>query len=97
MAEEELSKFGVDIAWYTTREREETEVLPWDHLNSGLDRGWLWDDYQESLEAESLPDCRWSDCNDCGVCMELGVDLDFGATGKKLLPIVSVSSGLGAG
>ncbi len=97
VAEEELSKFGVDIAWYTTREREEIEVLPWEHLNSGLDRGWLWDDYQESLEAESLPDCRWSDCNDCGVCMELGVDLDFGATGKKLLPIVLVSSGLGAG
>src|SRR5450755_1013617 len=32
----------VDVDWYTTRERDRAEVLPWDHLDSGLDKDWLW-------------------------------------------------------
>src|SRR6185312_15345323 len=41
-AAEELS--DVTLEWFTTRERERDEVLPWDHLDSGLERDWLWDD-----------------------------------------------------
>ena len=38
----------VDLDWYTTREREHAEVLPWDHLDSGLDKDWLWEDWQDA-------------------------------------------------
>src|SRR6266496_1962162 len=31
----------VDLDWYTSRERDADEVLPWDHLDSGLDKQWL--------------------------------------------------------
>jgi len=24
-------------------------VLPWDHLDAGLDRDWLWQDWQDSI------------------------------------------------
>ena len=41
--------FGVDLDWFTTRERDEHEVLPWDHLDSGLDKDWLWQDWQDSV------------------------------------------------
>src|SRR5690349_20850592 len=41
-AERGLAGTGVDVAWFTTREREYDEVLPWDHLDSGLDKDWLW-------------------------------------------------------
>ena len=34
-AEKALADEPVDLAWYTTREREYAEVLPWDHLDSG--------------------------------------------------------------
>ena len=47
-AAEELAPFGVDLDWFTTRERTEHEVLPWDHLDSGLDKEWLWEDWQEA-------------------------------------------------
>src|SRR4029079_177445 len=47
-----LPAYGVDLAWYTTRERDEREVLPWDHLDSGLDKDWLWQDWQGSLGGE---------------------------------------------
>ena len=45
-----LPGFGVDLDWFTTRERDELEVLPWDHLDSGLDKDWLWQDWQDSLD-----------------------------------------------
>ena len=40
----------VDLAWYTTRERDYGEVLPWDHLDAGLDRDWLWQDWQDAVD-----------------------------------------------
>jgi radical SAM family uncharacterized protein len=78
---------GVDVDWYTTRERDELEVLPWDHLDSGLDKEWLWSDWQDALAETDLDDCRWIPCFDCGVCPQMGTEIQVGPTGKKLLPL----------
>jgi radical SAM superfamily enzyme YgiQ (UPF0313 family) len=78
---------GVDIDWYTTRERDVTEVLPWDHLDSGLDKEWLWDDWQDALAEQELDDCRWHPCYDCGVCPTMGTEIQIGPSGRTLLPL----------
>jgi radical SAM family uncharacterized protein len=91
-AEQELAPQGVDVAWYTTRERRRREVLPWDHLDSGLDREWLWQDYEDALGEASVEDCRWAGCYNCGVCPELGTEIQIGPTGRSLLPLVIVRS-----
>jgi radical SAM family uncharacterized protein len=78
---------GIDIDWYTTRERDVTEVLPWDHLDSGLDKEWLWDDWQDALVEQEVEDCRWNPCYDCGVCPTMGTEIQIGPTGKTLLPL----------
>jgi radical SAM family uncharacterized protein len=78
---------GVDLDWYTTRERDADEVLPWDHLDSGLDKQWLWDDWQDALAEFEQDDCRWTPCFDCGVCTTMGTDIQVGPTGRKLLPL----------
>jgi len=83
----ELPAYGVDLAWFTLREREETEVLPWDHLDAGLDKDWLWSDWQDALAETEIDDCRWSPCFDCGVCPQLGTDIEIGPTGRTLLPL----------
>lgn len=88
--ERALADEPIDLAWYTTREREYAEVLPWDHLDSGLDRDWLWEDWQDSLEEDGaieVDDCRWTPCFDCGVCPQMGTEIQIGPTGKKLLPL----------
>lgn len=82
-----LAPYGVDVDWFTTRERDYVEVLPWDHLDSGLDRDWLWDDWQDALDEAPVEDCRWSPCYDCGVCPQLGTEIQIGPTGKTLLPL----------
>ena len=80
---------GIDIDWYTTRERSEVEVLPWDHLDSGLEKDWLWSDWQEALKSEELDDCRWAPCYDCGVCPGMNTEIQIGPTGKTMLPLLA--------
>ncbi len=92
-ANRELPPLGVDLDWFTTREREELEVLPWDHLDSGLDKEWLWADWQDALDEREQDDCRWTPCFDCGVCPAMGTDIEVGPTGRTLLPISPVGKG----
>ncbi len=47
--------------------------LPWDHLDTGIDKRWLQDDLRKALEAATVPDCSFEGCSHCGVC-----GLDFG-------------------
>jgi radical SAM superfamily enzyme YgiQ (UPF0313 family) len=86
-ADEVLAASGIDLEWYTTRERDGDEVLPWDHLDSGLDKQWLWDDWQDALAEFEQDDCRWTPCFDCGVCSTMGTDIQVGPTGQRLLPM----------
>ncbi|HRK47742.1 MAG TPA: TIGR03960 family B12-binding radical SAM protein [Nocardioides sp.] len=84
---------GVDLDWYTTRERDYDEVLPWDHLDSGLDKDWLWADWEDALAVADgsadveVEDCRWTPCYDCGVCPEMNTEIQIGPTGRQLLPL----------
>jgi radical SAM family uncharacterized protein len=77
----------VDLAWYTTRERDYGETLPWDHLDSGLDRDWLWQDWRSAVAPEGageVEDCRWTPCYECGVCPAMGTEIQTGPTGERL-------------
>ena len=86
-AEVALADEIVDVDWYTTRERQKTEVFPWDHIDSGLDSEWLWEDWQAAIAEENVGDCRWTPCSDCGVCDQLGTDIQVGPTGVTELPM----------
>ncbi|WP_018658309.1 TIGR03960 family B12-binding radical SAM protein [Actinomadura flavalba] len=86
-ADEALADEPVDLDWFTVREREEVEVLPWDHLDAGLDREWLWQDWQDAVDETEVEDCRWTPCYDCGVCPTMGTEIQIGPTGRKLLPL----------
>ena len=88
-AETALADEPVDLDWFTTREREHSEVLPWDHLDSGLDREWLWEDWQDALDEEGVEDCRWTPCFDCGVCDQMGTSIQVGPTDLGLPEIAT--------
>ena len=94
-SEQALADEGVDLAWYTTRERDYEEVLPWDHLDSGLDRDWLWEDWQDAIDGSEVEDCRWTPCYDCGVCPQMDTNIQIGPTGATLIPLQVVTRDLG--
>jgi radical SAM superfamily enzyme YgiQ (UPF0313 family) len=91
-AQTALSGESVDVDWYTIRERQQAEVLPWDHLDSGLDSEWLWEDWQDALAEVAVDDCRWTPCFDCGVCDQMETEIQIGPTGVVSLPMPTVPS-----
>ncbi len=47
--------------------------LPWDHIDTGIDKRWLANDLINALNAKTIPDCSFNSCSSCGVCgTELG-------------------------
>jgi hypothetical protein len=56
----------IDAAFYTSRERSANEVFPWDHIDVGVTRRFLWSEYQRALQGELSPDCRQY-CHNCGI------------------------------
>lgn len=59
------------------RARSMDEILPWQHLHSGVNFDFLKNEYEKALTESYTPDCRYHSCQKCGLC-------DF----KTLLPIV---------
>ncbi|MBP2653290.1 MAG: rimO 1 [Firmicutes bacterium] len=77
--QEAFRQSGIDPAFYALRDREHNEVLPWDHLSSGVDKEFLLQEYRAALAGGLTVDCRRGMCGDCGVCSGLGVEvIDWG-------------------
>jgi len=72
--EDAMARHGLSIDSYVYRHREETEILPWDHISAGLHKDFLWQDWRDALAESGLPDCRWTPCYDCGACTGYGIE-----------------------
>ena len=71
---EAMAAHDCDVDWYVHRHRTEDEVLPWDHLDAGLHKDFLWQDWRDALDEVGLEDCRWTPCYDCGACTGYGIE-----------------------
>ncbi|HJM27812.1 MAG: TIGR03960 family B12-binding radical SAM protein [Acidimicrobiales bacterium] len=69
-----IEEQNLDFEWYAYRHREKEEVLPWDHLDAGLYKDFLWQEWRDALEQKGLEDCRWIPCYDCGACTGFGLE-----------------------
>jgi len=54
--------------FFTLRERRGDELFPWDFINHGIDKTYLWEEYQKALAGEETPPCQPEVCTRCGVC-----------------------------
>lgn len=66
------SDFGYDEKWiYETRSKD--SIFPWDFLHVGVTKSYLWREYQKGFnpeifkEAKPVPNCKWGDCQHCGI------------------------------
>lgn len=67
---------GIDPDFYTSRERAEDEILPWDFIDIGVSRKFLWKEWERAKAEQVTPNCRMN-CSGCGagkykggVCVE---------------------------
>ena len=62
---EAFEECGLDIGFYTTRERKRDEIFPWDFLDCGVTREFLWMEWERAQREEVSPNCR-ARCQGCG-------------------------------
>ena len=60
-----FSDLGIETDSYACRERDRDEILPWDHIDSGVSKSFLLEERERSLTGDLTPDCR-EGCNGCG-------------------------------
>jgi hypothetical protein len=60
-----FEKNGIDIDFYTLRERSLDEVFPWDFIDCGVTKTFLKKEWERAMAAEVTPNCR-AKCNGCG-------------------------------
>ena len=63
---------GVDPAFYANRLRGKEELLPWDFIDSGVTKAFLWRENEKAIREEITPDCRRG-CQGCGLQRFQGV------------------------
>jgi radical SAM-linked protein len=63
-----IAACALDTDFYTTRPRDLSESLPWDHIDSGVSKSFLKEEWREALAGAYTADCREGECNECGVC-----------------------------
>ena len=76
---------GIDPAWYL-RQRDEDEVLPWDHIDCGIPKDFFVRERRRARELAYTPDCRGGDCSGCGVCDFEALRMRLVEHGELFLP-----------
>ena len=67
---------GLDVDFYAARERDVTEVLPWDMIDMGVRKSLLLREKERAYRSELSPDCRAA-CSACGAAALLkGIPCD---------------------
>ncbi len=61
-----FAECDMDPAFYNDRERDLEEVFPWDHIDVGIHKKFLKEDYLMSVRRETRIDCR-DKCFACGI------------------------------
>ena len=59
---------NIDLDFYTQRQRETDEPLPWDMISSGISRDFFLKEREKAYQQERTADCRDGKCSNCGIC-----------------------------
>lgn len=59
---------GINPEEYAMRQRGQEELFPWEIIDHGINRQYLWAEYQKGLEEKSTIACDTAQCKRCGVC-----------------------------
>ena len=62
-----FAEAGLNPSFYAHRLREADEVLPWAHIDVGVNTAFLWQEYQRTFEGAETPQCGDGTCNSCGL------------------------------
>jgi len=59
---------GLDMSFFAGRIRGSDELFPWDFIDTGIDRNYLWKERERAAKGRHTPPCKVGKCKTCGVC-----------------------------
>ncbi len=62
---EAFEEAGIDTDFYTVRERSRDEIFPWDFIDAGVTKSFLWREWEQACAGTVTPNCRQK-CSGCG-------------------------------
>ena len=63
-----LKEISLNPDFFVYRERPFEELFPWDFIEHGVKKSFLWHEYLQAAKAKVSPPCRVGSCSLCGVC-----------------------------
>ncbi len=72
--QESFRTAGLDPEFYAGRTLSYEEALPWDLIDTGIEKEFLVREHRRALAGVTTPDCRSAACESCGVCPAFGVE-----------------------
>lgn len=88
----QFEKTGLSLEFYTSRERKKDELLPWDFIDVGVTKSFLYREYEKSKQGLVTPNCR-KGCAGCGaaafhggVCYEIRNEAGESIPKEVLIP-----------
>ncbi|MDR3600006.1 MAG: TIGR03960 family B12-binding radical SAM protein [Desulfosporosinus sp.] len=72
-----FKELGIDPHFYANRAMDYDDILPWDHLESGVAKQFLVEEHHRALQEAKTIDCRHNVCTGCGICPGRGVQIEL--------------------
>lgn len=70
---EAFRKFGLEPEEMARTAQGRDDPLPWDHIDSGVTKEYLWQERMRAYQAATTGDCREQGCLGCGICLDTEV------------------------
>jgi len=74
---EAFEENNIDPEFYAYRKRDKDEVFPWDIIDVGVTKNFLYGEYEKAMSEDRSYDCRYKACSGCGVCSRFEVKNDL--------------------
>lgn len=74
---EAFKESNIDPELYAYGKRDKDEIFPWDIIDVGVTKSFLYKEYERAMSEARSYDCRYEPCSGCGVCPRFGVKLDM--------------------
>jgi len=71
MWEKCFAECGLDMSFYANRPLTDRDITPWNHMDYGVTKQHLWNEYQKALQGQTTPPCN-RQCAGCGANQLIG-------------------------
>jgi radical SAM-linked protein len=89
---EAMDQTGIDASTFATKSYNFSDILPWEIIDIGVTKDFLWKEYQNALAGEVTVDCR-KVCHNCGLnCKKVNEEIPAFHNTTGCIPAEPISS-----